>query len=96
MFTAEGYVGVSNNLERRLQQHREMLLDGKHHSKTLQTAYTFRGNREFKYSVIRSNLTKKQAYDLEHELRPKPCMGWNRAQGGINGVHFKYKHKEPK
>ncbi|MGR5205778.1 GIY-YIG nuclease family protein [Vibrio sp. PNB23_22_7] len=79
------YIGVTKNFHRRCDEHFEQLKIGKHKNHNLVREYQ---SGKLMMSPIATRLTKLQAYDKEHQLRPRWKIGWNVAPGGMRGVHF--------
>lgn len=87
---SDGYIGVTSNYERRMNQHLNALTGGIHINKKLQSAFNS-DSHWMVGEVLYSNLTKEEAYLIEHRLRPYQFIGWNIEIGGIEGLHyFKY------
>jgi predicted GIY-YIG superfamily endonuclease len=70
----EGYIGVTNNLERRLKEHSE-IRSKCHHVKN-------RINNGAIISVLHHISSVEEALALEIEYRPKENIGWNICRGG--------------
>lgn len=80
--TGQGYIGVSSNFEARKSEHLQHLKLGCHINYKLQKAYDnqqFDGNDIF---ILKSALSKNQAYDEEYSLRRYHNVGWNIKKGG--------------
>lgn len=50
--TGKTYVGSSNNIKKRVGQHRSMLIQGKHHSYHLQSSWNKHGPNDFEFLVL--------------------------------------------
>lgn len=75
MFT-QGYIGVSNNADKRFKQHLE-----KKQNKHLTNAINKYGwGNLLKTQIVIAN--KDYCFNLEQQLRPKENIGWNIAMGG--------------
>jgi hypothetical protein len=66
----EGYVGVTNNMKRRLTEHRAK-----------RKRRPDKIGRPFQYAVLFEG-SDEECFSLEHELRPRPGISWNRGAGG--------------
>ncbi len=68
----EGYVGVTNNLVRRLSGHKKHnenpIIKNKFHKSIV--------------SILHEDLSESDAYMLEEKYRPVPNVGWNINKGG--------------
>ena len=74
---SQGYVGVSKNPTRRLQEHKNST-DNKHLSRAL---------KKYADAAIQTILfsgDSESCYLYEEHLRPTPNIGWNINKGGIN------------
>jgi group I intron endonuclease len=72
----QGYVGISNNPERRFNEH----CKGK--NSILSNAIKKYGSDRLVFEVVNSKLTLDEAKQLEYDFRPKMRMGWNIMTGG--------------
>lgn len=81
----DGYIGVTNNINRRRREHFEALEKRSHSNSKLQRAYYM---YELEMVVLKSGLTKLDAYSLEHDYRTVANIGWNKQIGGICNQHF--------
>lgn len=83
-YLTEGYVGVTYNLDVRLDQHRRQCLTKKqHHKKHNGMVQAFEED-----TVVADILfcgEYNECLSLEKELRPQPRVGWNLAVGGDGG-----------
>ena len=59
------YLGITNNLNRRLRQHNGEISGGARYTKS------FKGNGEWKYFLNISNLTKSEALSIERTAKNK-------------------------
>ena len=57
------YLGITNNLERRIRQHNGELSGGAKYT------YSFRGIGKWKYHLYISNLTKSEALSIERSVK---------------------------
>jgi group I intron endonuclease len=74
---SQGYIGVSNNPTRRLQEHKNST-DNKHLSSAL---------AKYSDSILQTvlfNGNSESCYLYEEQLRPTTNIGWNINKGGIN------------
>jgi len=73
--TKEGYVGITNNFEVRMHQHRE----NERNKKVFEN---------FDKAICSIILIGDRSYcrEVEQKLRPKPYIGWNNAIGGDGGI----------
>jgi group I intron endonuclease len=55
------YIGESMNIERRLEEHKELLKNNSHHSYTLQHDYNIYGESAFTYDVL-------EEFDLPYSI----------------------------
>ena len=79
----EGYIGVTNDLERRRTQHFEALKLNEHKNIHLQNYYKKHNDNVVMYVYKTFPLSKERyAYQLEEFLRPKVNVGLNIAVGG--------------
>jgi hypothetical protein len=78
-YNTQGYIGVSNNPEYRLKQHKK---DSKKLINHIHKALACYGG-SVKQKVLASGLDKEAAFLVELMLRPKKCVGWNIAVGGF-------------
>ncbi|USD23307.1 GIY-YIG nuclease family protein [Microbulbifer variabilis] len=80
----QGYIGVTNNIERRWNQHKSQILetDKKVNKRPLYRAFRKLGLECFDFSVVEGGLDKWTAHNLEFCLRPHKNIGYNFAQGG--------------
>lgn len=84
--TSVGYIGVTNNIERRKREHIDGLVENFHPNKILLKAY--KTGIELEIEVLHKNLTQMEALSYEHHYRRMPLMGWNQDVGGKEGYHF--------
>ena len=61
------YVGITNNLERRLRQHNGKIKGGAKYT------HNFKGLGEWKYKMYISNLTKNESLSLERSVKNTKC-----------------------
>lgn len=71
---SEGYIGYSNNPKRRFEEHK------KSNSRLGNSIRKYRDSIDL--IVLHKFDSEEQALKKEKELRPKPKIGWNIAQGG--------------
>lgn len=74
---SQGYIGVSNNPTRRLQEHKNST-DNKHLSRAL-TKYS-----DSVLQTVIFNGNSESCYLYEEQLRPTTNVGWNINKGGTN------------
>lgn len=71
----EGYIGITNNIDRRDKEHRR-------NSKNTHFANAMQKyGDQITYEILHT-VTKKEALDLEYAYRPDTSIGWNAAVGG--------------
>lgn len=80
----DGYLGVSNNLPRRLQGHLREIKANKHKNFHLVNAVAKYGWENLIKEVI-LNGEEAYCYEIEEQLRPCKSIGWNIAPGGHKG-----------
>ena len=73
-----GYIGITNNLQRRWRDHREG------HSKCAHVNHAIQKYDDIVYSVIEEG-SREDMLELESTLRPEERIGWNIAPGGKSG-----------
>lgn len=72
----EGYIGISNNPQRRFEEHKNS------------TRYSIVSNAikkhdgDIVYDILHENITIEEAKNIEKKLRPYKEIGWNIAEGG--------------
>lgn len=71
---SQGYIGISNNPERRLKEHSS--------SKFTKVGKIINNSRCVELTVIKESTTLSEILNLELSYRPEPEIGWNQAQGG--------------
>ena len=71
----EGYIGITNNMERRDAEHRR----NKHNTHFANALAKY---DNISYSVLHTVAKKEEALALEYEYRPALNIGWNYAVGG--------------
>lgn len=81
---SQGYVGITNNIRRRFNEHR----NSKGETKLSRRILSYGWDTVIKEILI-ENLDKKDAILLEEMLRPVDNIGWNVLKGGF--VAFKPK-----
>lgn len=81
-FGFDGYIGITNSLERRKKQHFDALNAGTHSNKKLQAAYNQSANG-LQFFVVASG-TREEVEARERLLAPKPNHHWNKQVGGGN------------
>ena len=70
---SEGYIGVSNNLARRFAAHKKS---------SYRVGMSIRKYDDIINGILCSNLSEKQALQIEAGYRPEERIGWNHAKGG--------------
>lgn len=80
----QGYIGVTNDLERRWRRHKKHVKDSgrKVSGRPLYRAFRKFGLDGFEFVVVDSGLDKMTAYNLEYCLRPYKRIGYNCEAGG--------------
>lgn len=80
-----GYVGVSNNVEKRWRRHQlhAEVRPAKRNSYPLYRAFRDVGIERFLIDVLFTGLDKESAHNLEYALRPAPGIGYNLDVGGF-------------
>ena len=73
--TAEGYVGITVDLERRTMDHRKTFENYFHQGAVV--------------TVLHSGLTREKAMVLEADLRPVANIGWNTHPGSVKRINGK-------
>lgn len=68
----EGYVGITNNINRRLSEHT------KSHNLQLKEAL----GHDATYKILHDNLSYSEACEYEYNYRPRKNIGWNISTGG--------------
>jgi len=61
------YVGITNNLERRIRQHNGIIKGGAKYT------HNFKGLGEWKYHMYISNLTKSESLSFERSVKNTKC-----------------------
>lgn len=85
----EGYIGITNNLEERIRQHK------KHKRKhPLTHAMRKYGKQNILVDILATDLSQEAALNLENKLRPKEKIGWNLLAGGQLGVTSEWYQSE--
>ena len=83
------YLGITNNLERRIRQHNRELVGGAKYT----TA--FKGDGEWKYHLYISNLTKSESLSIERSVKnTKKGLKGTPIERRIQAIN-KYLHKFP-
>ncbi|WP_081870432.1 GIY-YIG nuclease family protein [Pseudorhizobium pelagicum] len=72
----EGYIGITNNMERRHKEHCRS--KGTHFA----NAISKYGLDKISYEVLHETDSRQEALDLEAYYRPDVGLGWNTAKGG--------------
>ena len=75
----EGYVGVTNDMERR---HLEHMRNSNGLVNHFYNAIKHYGKAKIKLTMLHTNINKQEAYDLESIYRSDSNIGWNFAAGG--------------
>lgn len=70
---SEGYVGITNNIDNRMKQHKK--------SKNI-VGKAIRKYQDIVVDIIHLNISKKEALQVENNLRPVEMIGWNMCAGG--------------
>ena len=73
----EGYIGITNNMERRNKEH--LRNKNKTHFTNALNIYA-----DIHYEILHTNITLEEASDLEYAYRPTTNIGWNSAIGGAD------------
>lgn len=81
--TTQGYIGVSQRIDRRWRDHKNDAIKGKHPNAHLMNAIN-KYQDELIYDIIFVG-EETSAYNYELLLRPKPSIGWNLMSGGPTG-----------
>lgn len=87
---SEGYIGVSNNVQKRFLQHCKLLKNNKHENRHFQNAYNQIDNLDIVVSTIIIG-NNNYCYEIEEKLRPQLNVGWNIAIGGAKPPISKYR-----
>ena len=61
------YIGITNNLERRIRQHNGIIKGGAKYT------HNFKGTGEWQYYMYISNLTKHQSLSFERSIKNTKC-----------------------
>lgn len=77
--STQGYVGVTNNLKRRITNHLSKLRNEHHDNQHFQRAFNL--DDDLVVDILFEG-DEEQCYLLEHQLRPKQNVGWNINVGG--------------
>ena len=77
----KGYIGITNNPQRRKSAHFRLLNDNKHYNNHLQNAYNKYGTLKFKIICITNY---EHACYMENKLRPEKRIGLNISIGGMS------------
>lgn len=80
-YNSEGYIGVTINIKRRIQNHKWSARNKIHKNKNL---IEFLTNDNILFDIIFEG-SEIECYEKENILRPNPNMGWNISPGGIKG-----------
>ena len=75
----EGYVGVTNDIQRR---HKEHMRNSNGLVNHFYNAIMYYGKDEIILTILFTNISERNAYDLESIYRPDCNIGWNFAAGG--------------
>jgi hypothetical protein len=75
----QGYVGVTNNLERRTKHHFSNLRNNRHINPYLQHAFNQNNNMVV---VVLYEGNEQECYEFERSARPSCNVGWNLIEGG--------------
>lgn len=81
----DGYIGVTNYLQRRWKRHKRHVqrIESKRNGYPLYVAFRQYGLNRFSFDVIATNLDKWSAYNMEYALRPHKRIGYNLEPGGF-------------
>jgi hypothetical protein len=82
LFT-QGYIGVSNNAQKRFNHHIKCALGNYHSDKNLSQAIKKYGKDQIILDVLLVG-NKDYCYKTEQKLRPKAFIGWNMREGGYH------------
>lgn len=77
---SEGYIGVSDNVRKRVNSHFKMLKNNIHENIHLSRVYD-----KYKETIICNIIlegSEDYCYEIENKLRPEKNIGWNIAEGG--------------
>ena len=79
---SQGYVGVSDNVDRRFKQHQR----ANYNPKLARSIKKYGWDNLVKSVVLIAD--EKYCYDVETKLRPEKQIGWNIVPGGVSpGIH---------
>lgn len=73
----EGYIGITNNIERRDKEHRR-------NSRFSHFTNAMKLYDDIHYEILADNISIKEASDMEYHYRPDANIGWNSAPGGVD------------
>jgi len=81
----EGYVGVTNDIQRRWKRHKRQAAkrSDKRNGRPLYKAFRKYGVEAFCFEILADSIDKWSAYNLEYALRPHSYIGYNSAPGGF-------------
>lgn len=79
----QGYVGITNNITRRKQEHKRNSTKANTHFYKAICKY---GYDNLEFNTINTGLTLKEASELEAYYRPNSQIGWNESIGGITNI----------
>lgn len=75
----EGYIGVTNDMDRR---HLEHMRNSNGLVNHFYNAIKYHGKENIRLTILYTNINEQEAYDLEFIYRPESNIGWNFAVGG--------------
>lgn len=77
-YLTQGYVGVTNNIARRIKEHKRNSSDSSAYLKNAIAKY----GEDIVYDILYEDIEEELALLVEAELRSSPAIGWNFAEGG--------------
>lgn len=86
----KSYVGQTNRLHRRLEEHRKALLGNRHHNRHLQSSWNKYGEDAFSFEVLfrceEDKLNEMEQYAIFSLMTYDENFGYNKNYGGKNSV----------
>ncbi|OAN13335.1 hypothetical protein A3K86_16925 [Photobacterium jeanii] len=76
---ADGYIGITDDVNRRREEHFSKLRRGEHPNFMLQDAYD---DYELEFTIVTEAKEREIVASLEESLRPEANMAWNLKKGG--------------